>query len=55
MYNNSFLIVQKCIALETLLRGIYELESGFDDGPPTSTRIPNVNLPSIYHDVSDDQ
>ncbi|ODN04340.1 hypothetical protein Ocin01_02357 [Orchesella cincta] len=41
---------KKCIALETLLRGIYEFESSSEDGPPSGFRIPNVNLPSIYHD-----
>jgi hypothetical protein len=43
---------KKCIALETLLRGMFELEgtAGPDDKAPFCARIPNIHLPSIYHD-----
>lgn len=41
---------KKCIALETLLRGIFELEGTADDKVPINARIPNIHLPSIYHD-----
>lgn len=43
--------MQKCVALETLLRGIFELESASEEIIPASARIANVNLPSVYHDV----
>jgi hypothetical protein len=39
------------VALETLLRGIFELETASEEIIPASARIANVNLPSIYHDV----
>jgi hypothetical protein len=41
---------KKCVTLETLIRGIFELETASDDRPPISVRLPNIHLPSIYHE-----
>ncbi|CAG7716211.1 unnamed protein product [Allacma fusca] len=41
---------KKCVTLETLIRGIFELENASDDRPPISVRLPNIHLPSIYHE-----
>ncbi|XP_021963811.1 protein FAM126B isoform X1 [Folsomia candida] len=50
VYLNQIHSQKKCVALETLLRGIFELELSFEEIIPASARIANVNLPSIYHD-----
>lgn len=41
---------KNCVLLETLIRGIYELESASEDRPPVTARLPDVYVSSIYHD-----